>query len=244
MRDVEAGMLFDQGDGEAVGPFLGLQGGTVTNGDTVTFSPAYTFVPTVEFNSNSLTTETTLTGDVAISLVAENLTTTGFTAQILLKEQAGTPTVQVDTGAVVGATFDFEMEKTNTSPASSWDNRYTFQFDVTVENLSDTEPASCVVNCYIKKTGAGAWNLVASRRINGSVGSTSTVRLNQIVGGELTGVTDFSGVQFAVDLDSSVVPGSVVTAFDKVTYELATPPSDADAAPAGVSEIVWRSYLA
>lgn len=239
-----AGMTFDDGNGEALVPLIGLQTATARNGDSVTFSPAYAFVPKVEFDANSLTTETTLSGDVAISLVAENLTTTGFTAQILLKEQAGTPTEQVDTGAVVGATFDFEMEKTNTTPSAAWDNNYKFQFDVTVQNLSDTEPGSCVVNCYIKKTGGGGFNLVASRFVSGSIGSDTTVRLNQIATGEITGVTDFAGVQFAVDLDSSTVPGSVVTAFDSVTYELATPPSDADAAPAGVSKITWRAYLA
>ena len=231
----------DQGDGALRSIVLLGESGFAGDGDVITFDVAFPGVPKVVFRPGGITTDSGLTGDVSVNYVAENLTADGFTASFLLKELAGTPTLHTDTGAVSGATWDFEMEKQDTTPEPAWDNKYTYQFDATVQNYNDTEPASCTVAIYIKLTSGGAWLRVGQKMVFGDSGSSQTVKNNQTVTITQTGVTDFSGVQFAVHLESSEVPGSTVDGFDSVKYSTATAPSEADAVPIGASDIEWEA---
>ena len=242
-KDLKAGTLVNQGDGTGRPPLIGLESGSARDGDVITFANAYSSIPSVQWLPSGLTTaSSTLTGDVAVAYDAVDLTTTGFTASVLLKELAGTPASHTDTGAVVGATYDYELEKATTTPANAWDDRYTFTFNVTVQNTSTSEPGQCVVGIYVKTTSGGAWVKYGTKTIFGATGSITTTKTNQTLTVTVTGVTDFTGVQFAVNIESSSPAGSVLTGLVSVAYETATAPNSANAVPVGASPIPYRVF--
>lgn len=248
---IPIGIGFDQGDGVSRLPIIGLETGEARDGDAITYTTAYDGVPTIQWLPSGITTETTLSGDVSVSYNAVDATASGFTASILLKELASTITSRTDTGDVAGGTVDREMEKGTTTPAAAWDDKYKFQFDATVANEQITfspDPilylaGSCVVGIYIKTTSGGSFIKYGSIVVAGAAGSNATTTVNNIIKTiTVSGVTDFAGVQFGVNIESSSPSGSTVFNIDSVKYETATPPSEADASPTGASPTPFQVF--
>ena len=100
----------------------GVEPGTARDGDSVTFSPVWTVVPTVRFVPGGLSFNTSLSGDQTLDLVALNLSGSGFTAQLKIKELTGTITNHTDSTVStpsVPSGLDHSINKSQTSLLSS-----------------------------------------------------------------------------------------------------------------------------
>lgn len=247
-QNIAYGILYnDSGDTGRL-PLTGLDFDTASDGDAVTFPVAYNSIPNVQFQPGGITSDSGLTGDLAKAFDPVDVTVSGFTASLLLKELAGTPALHTDTGAVVGATYDYELEKVTTTPDNAWNNTYEAQVDVTVTNVDvgggEYTPGQCEIGFYIKTTSGGSWVKYGNKTVYGAPGlNATTTRLDQTISATVSGVTDFAGVQFAVNVESSSPAGSVLTALDSVSYSTATAPAEASATPTGASPIPYKVYV-
>jgi hypothetical protein len=164
-------VAIDDGAGNARTIIAGALAGTVTDGQVVTFVPAYGRVPSITFSPSALTYTNAAgfgsTNPQTLVCEARSLSTTGFTAYIKVRTAATTITARTDTtptDAGTGQTPRYLMQKA-ASAAEAWDDRYTFTITCVVKNsrvgepgAPDFEPGQMVVACYIATADSGSPN--------------------------------------------------------------------------------------
>jgi hypothetical protein len=259
-------VTIDDGNGNSKAIVAGVLTGTVTDGASITFSPAFLRVPTVQFNPTALTFNgayvnfgTSTATSHALVCEARSLTTSGFTAYLKVRQLAATITARTDTtptDAGSGVTPRYTIQKA-ASALEAWDDRYTFRFDVVVKNDVQFEPfwgsgvtyspGSVTVGVYIATADSGAtlytptWTLVGSITVGGLGGSSPTTsRSGQTVTVTRDGLTQRGGScpEFGIAITSELVSGGTVT-FTNVTYSTATAPTETSATAAGVSAVPY-----
>ena len=237
---VTTNLAIDDGGGTYRPAVKGFQTGTAFDGDTVTFDISYNTPPEVGFFMGGLTEDTTnLTGDVYQDFQAIDISTTGFDAELKLKETVGSTTLRTDSTTSTPSSpsgQDVSINKGQT--AEAYDNQYTFQFDVNVTNgsfiteTSSYEPGFVTVGLYTND-GVLGWVKAAERVVIGT-GATQTEVVSNV--SKTISVTGLGlNDDFAVSVESSTYGGSINN-FDQVTYYTATAPTSASAT-AGTSGV-------
>lgn len=254
-------VAIDDGNGNARNIVAGAFTGTATDGQSITFSPAFLKVPAVTFSPAALTfaTGAGFGSTVQQTLVCEarSLTASGFTAYLKVRTLATTITAITDTyagsgGADAGASNLPRYTIQKSSASEAWDDRYTFTFDVTVKNVLDFEPAASsylpgqvTVGVYIATADSGSpnftptWTKVASVNVNGSSGSATTSRTGRTVTVTRDGLTQRGGTcpEFGIGIESELVTGGTLT-FTSVGYSTATTaPTETSATATGVAPV-------
>ncbi len=263
-RLVSAGMLddnvnIDDGNGNSKQIVAGVLTGTVTDGASVTFSPTFARVPTVQFNPTALTYNSGYSASShALVCEARSLTTSGFTAYIKVRQLAATITNVTDTTPTDGgasAVPRYTIQKS--SALEAWDDRYTFTFDVTVKNNPSYEPGfgigtvyepgQVTVGVYIATADSGSpnftptWTLVGSLTVGGVGGTSATTsRTGRTITVVRDGLTQRGGTtpEFGIVIASEAVAGGTLT-FTNVTYATATAPTETSATAAGVAAVPY-----
>lgn len=229
-------VVVDQGNGTNRRANYGGDIFSIQDGDGYNFAQSWQELPIISFGSGGLSRSASLSGDTVKLFRADNLTSSGFDAYLKLTETVGSTTDVTESGAVNTGSLDWEINKANANQA--YNSQYTFQFDVTIANEFDTElgwlNGNAKVGIYTND-GSG-WVKRAERTITVSGASSSTTQVNnETLSITVTGLTNHGGREFGVELESSRYAGSSVSAFDNVKYQVATPPTEASATPAGVS---------
>jgi hypothetical protein len=233
----------------------------VTDGQVVTFVPAYGRVPSITFSPSALTYTNAAgfgsTNPQTLVCEARSLSTTGFTAYIKVRTAATTITARTDTtptDAGTGQTPRYLIQKA-ASAAEAWDDRYTFTITCVVKNsrvgepgAPDFEPGQVVVACYIATADSGSPNFtptwtkvgtISAGGIGGTSGTTTRAGLTLTVVRD--GLTQRGGTtaEFGVAIESELVAGGTLT-FTSVTYETATTgPTETSGTAAGVSPVPY-----
>lgn len=205
----------------------GVESGSARDGDTITFSPVWTATPTVRFVPGGLSFNISLSGDQHLDLVALNLSGSGFTAQLKIKELTGTITGRVDSTVStpsVPSGLDHSINKGQTDEAH--DDKYTFQYDV-VWVTPPGEPDTVQVGFYTND-GAG-WVQRATQNHTGHTGDSDL--LNKIK----TVTVDGLGLNDDFGLEREFGPHTIT--FDQVSYGTAAAPVTETATPVGASSI-------
>jgi hypothetical protein len=250
----------DDGNGNSKTIVAGVLTGTVTDGQSITFSPAFLRVPTVAFNPSGLTYNSAYSASShALVCEARNLTTSGFTAYVKVRQLAATITARTDTtptDAGSGQTPRYTIQKA-ASALEAWDDRYTFRFDVVVKNDIQFEPfwgsgvtyqpGQVVVGVYIATADSGSpnftptWTLCGSVTVGGLGGaSATTTRSGQSITVVRDGLTQRGGTtpEFGIAITRELVSGGSIT-FTNVTYSTATAPTETSATAAGVAPVPY-----
>lgn len=205
----------------------GVEPGFANDGDVVSFSPAWTSTPTVRFIPGGLSFNNSLTGDQTLDFSALNLSGSGFTANLKIKELTGTITNRTDnvvSTPSVPSGLDHSINKAQTLEAH--DNRYTFQYDVSFTSPVG-EPDSVDVGFYTND-GAG-WVQRATQSHVGDSGDPDLLNQIKVIVVSGLGLNDDFG------LTKELGPGNLT--FDQVTYGTATAPTTETATPAGANAI-------
>lgn len=216
----------------------GPETGSCRDGVDVTFSRSWTSIPIVRFTGGGVSFSSTLTGSQAVDFQALDVTGSGFTPSLKIKELVGTTTTRTDPTDSGGSVsdpssptgLDYSINKDQS--AEAWDDKYTFQYDVTVTNFaSGAEPGTVSVGIY---THDGSnWVQRATRNYVGNTGESSTTFTDQTV----TVTVDALGLDddFGINIES----GSGSITFDNVTYETATAPTTESATPSGAPDVEY-----
>lgn len=219
-----------QGDNLVYLPF-GIQMGDARDGDAVTFSPAFPsdVIPKVLFGAGGLTWDASLdiTFDVAVEVQALNLTNTGFTMSAKIFNTSATTTRTLNFSGGAGVTSD---TTTKTLAAEAYNDKYTFDFNVTVAGKSvegSALPSYASIGLYAKTSGGSytkyqTIDLVNSTGANQNYSKTSSITVDGL---GLNAV-------FKVQVDS----GDATLSCNDVTYKegaatVSATPSDAPAVP-------------
>jgi len=249
---LDPGMTMDDGSGTGRSIAKGVELGYASDGDSVDFSVAWSQLPEIVFLPGGITFSTSLGTDTSQYLIAEatSVSTTGFTARIVIRNPVGTPATHTDNdtdGPVyTGGSQDYERHKTQT--AQAWDDRYKFQFDVAVKNgdpiynpefnINEYQAGQVVVGIYVAKT-SGVWTKVGTKLVQGSSGtSLTTVRDNQTRTVTVDGLGKHVGREFGISIESDLY-GSSTLAFDSVYYETATAPTEESATGSGITSVPY-----
>ena len=242
------GMTADDGTGSAREIAKGVEIGYASDGDSITFSQPWDTIPSVVFMPGGITSDGTLGTDQHLVAEAIDVTTSGFTARIVLRDAATSTTTRTDSIDQVETVTDttWDMPKA-ASALAAWDDRYTFVFDVTVRNRflgtnyltgAFYEAGSVRVGIYVALT-SGVWTKVGEALIAGTWTAATTTSANVTKTVSVDGLTQHAGYEFRVQLESSQFTGSSIDAFDSVTYETASVPSEVSATPAGVPPVAY-----
>ena len=207
----------------------GIEPGTARDADVVTFTPVWTATPTVRFVPGGLSFNTSLTGDQTLDLVALNLSGSGFTAQLKIKELTGAITNHVDnvvSTPSVPSGLDHSINKTQTAEAH--DDKYTFQYDVSFSSPPG-EPAPVSIGFYTND-GAG-WVQRATQVHIGDSGDPDLLNETKTVTVDGLGLND----DFGLEDETGGSTGTLT--FDQVSYGTAAAPVTETATPTGASSI-------
>jgi hypothetical protein len=217
---------------------MGLEAQQGRDGDVVTFTDAWDDIPVVKFSAGGLSQANALANDQFQDIKAINVSTSGFEISAELKELAGSTVARTDTGAVSTGTQDWEIHKSQSSQA--FDDSYTFQYDVFINNQFNSEvgylPGQVQVGLYTND-GTG-WVKRATLTHNGGFGVANTTRANQTSTIVVDGLTNHGGREFGINIESDTAGGSTLN-FDNVTYTTATDPASATATPSGAPDIQY-----
>jgi hypothetical protein len=250
----------DDGNGNAKAIVAGVLTGTVADGASITFSPAFLRVPTVQFNPTALTYNSAYSASShALVCEARSLTVSGFTAYLKVRQLAATITARTDTTPTDGGALAvprYTIQKA-ASALEAWDGRYTFNFDVVVKNslyfnsvwgsAATYQPGSVTVGVYIATSDSGAalytptWTLAGSITVGGTGGtSPTTSRSGQTVTVTRDGLTQRGGScpEFGIAITSELVSGGTLT-FTNVNYSTAAALTETSATPAGFSTVPY-----
>lgn len=219
----------------------GMLTGFVSDGDVVVFPRAFTSTPIVFFGSGGISASSTLTAPYGQAFVAKSLTASGFTASLKLKELASSPVLVTDASAVVGATQDYEIQKTTATEA--YNDIYTFNFVVSVDNLAigggNFDPGWVDVGIYINK--GSSWEQKIVVRVWADVATTATELVTVSKPITVDGLTNTSTTPraFGVNKESALVGGSI-DSFTNVKYYTATgTPAEESATPSGATSVPY-----
>ncbi|KKK68299.1 hypothetical protein LCGC14_2945470, partial [marine sediment metagenome] len=195
--------------------------------DAITFSPAWSNVPTVRFMTGGVSFSDTLTGKQHQDFNALNLTGSGFTASLKVKELTGVITNHTDnvvSTPSVPSGLDHSINKSQTAEAH--DDKYTFQYDVNLFDPPGEPPEPITVGLYTND-GAG-W---AQRRTIFHSNDATNHRETVVVDG--LGLND----DFGLNKEDGIL-GSMN--FDQVDYGTAIAPVTETATPSGASSVQYK----
>jgi hypothetical protein len=242
------GLTMNQGDGTLRPVLNGLLLGYARDGDVVSFSPAYSIVPTVIWLPGAKVTATSIPANASATYEATGLTTTGFTAKLKLTGLSGTTTTITETfgsggtsnsvispsGGGANITADYVINKGN-SALEAWDDKYTYKYNVSITNTGPDpegvyEPGEITVAGYARI--ATGWVQVFTNTHSGGFSAASTTRtINTTF--TLDGVIQSpTAGQYEFAIDKIYNPNDVgggITAFTSVTYATASPPTQVPA---------------
>lgn len=231
-----AGQLADDvtaGDGATYRPVArGPERGSARDGDVVTFDPAWDSVPNVSFGAGGLAYDNTLSANQTTDYEALNLSGSGFTAYLKIKELTGSTTLRTDSTVSTPSSpsgLDHSINKGQSAEAH--DQKYKFQFDVTIDNINTGEPGLVRVGIYTND-GSG-WVQRTTKNYAGDIGELQTVRSNQTI------TVTVSGLGLNDDFGINIESGDGSLNFDNVTYETAAAPVTHSATPAGASAVQY-----
>lgn len=249
-------VTIDDGNGNSKAIVAGVLTGTVTDAQSVTFSPAFSRVPSVVFNPSALTYNSAYSAaSHALVCEARSLTTSGFTAYVKVRQLATTIAARTDTTPTDGGTSAvprYTIQK-SASALEAWDDRYTFNFDAVVKNIRSGEPGwfsfepgTLTVGVYIATADSGSpnftptWTLVGSLNVGGGSGTLNTTRSGLSVTVVRDGLTQRGGTcpEFGIAITTEIVSGGSVT-FTSVTYSTATAATETSATAAGVAPVLY-----
>ena len=215
----------------------GLLYSSARDGDSVTFPESWTEMPIIAPLAGGLSFASSgLTGDQSIDFTPLDTSTSGFTMRARIKETAGTITAITDTVVSTGSNpsgLDHSINKTESGEA--WDDKYTFDIDVTVQNDSGASgyiTGDMRVGFYTN-SGSG-WVLRATETFVGDSAGTITTYAarTKTVTVDGLGVND----DFGINIESQRFSGGALT-FNSVKYGLTTAPTSVSATPTGSSDI-------
>lgn len=243
-RGLPAKIKTDQGDGVQRASTYGVSDGTARDGDAIIFNTAWdaTSLPVIEFYNGGLTFDSTATimGDQVQQFNALNVSSTGFTAELLLSGTATTISSHTDTGAVETSTDVWEIHKSQIPEA--WNDQYTFQIDVRLRsNFDPIEkiriPTDTTFGFYTNDgTGYVQGGTLSLTSIGGTLFNDE---LDQIKLLTVDGLGQIAGYEFKVLIESGPL-NSHILAFDSVKYDTAiSAPSTIDATPIEVSPVPY-----
>lgn len=201
------------------------------DGDAITFDPVWTVTPEVNFLNGGVSFNASLSGDQVLALQALNLSGSGFTADLKIKELAGAITDRTDSTVStpsVPAGLDHSINKDQTDEA--WDDKYTFQYDVSFSSPPG-EPETVTVGFYTND--GGGWVQRATQAHVGDSGDPDLLNQTKTV------VVDGLGLDDDFGLERESAPGTGSITFDNVKYGTATEPTTETATPAGSSSIEY-----
>lgn len=197
------------------------------DGDAITFSPAWSNVPTVRFMTGGVSFSDALTGKQHLDHNALNLSGSGFTASLKVKELTGAITNRTDSTVStpsVPSGLDHSINKGQTLEAH--DDKYTFQYDVSLFDPPSEPPEPISVGLY---TNDGAGYVLRRTVFHSS--DVNDHREAIVVDG--LGLNDDFGLN-----KESGIGGSTV--FDQVEYGTATAPTTESATPTGSSSVQYK----
>jgi len=205
----------------------GVESGAAEDGDSISFSPVWSSTPEVKFIPGGLSFNTSLTGDQTLDFSALNLSGSGFTANLKIKELTGTITARTDSTVSdpsVPSGLDYSINKGQTDEAH--DDRYTFQYDVSFTSPVG-EPDTVTVGFYTND--GGGWVQRATQNHVGDSGDSDLLNRTKVVTVDGLGLNDDFGLH--VESDEGTVT------FDQVTYGTAVAPTTETATPAGANPV-------
>ena len=229
---------------------VGVETGVCRDGEAVTFAQEYGDVPTVIFGAGGVTSDSGLTGQVALRFEPQNISTTGFTPSLRLVELAGSPTTTTDNTDITALQQDREIQKSTATEA--FDDIYNFKFTVRVTNQSsadpgiDFNPGVVTVGIFAYDQSAATWTKYATRFVYGSTSSstTDTTATKAVTIDGLNSTSDRFGITIESDLyggSSFIDTNSGVggNQFLEVTYEADSAPASSTATPSGAPAVPY-----
>lgn len=200
--------------------------GSARDGDVISFAGTMPAVPQIVF----LPGGNTGTAGQNIQVIAEGLTTTGFTLRA--KSQSVTPGSTVTDGSPTAGSGGEPAEVINrTSGSAPFDGAFRFNISTTVGTIGSGEPGFVSVGLFVKQSGT--WNQIGTARR--SVSATFTISVSP-------GAVDFgAGNEFGLTVLSSEGTGSTAT-LNSVAYTPGTV-TETSLTPSGASNIPWVAYL-
>ena len=229
---------------------MGVETGVCRDGEAVTFAQEYGDVPTVIFGAGGVTSDSGLTGQVALRFEPQNISTTGFTPSLRLVELAGSPTTTTDNTDITALQQDREIQKSTATEA--FDDIYNFKFTVRVTNQSsadpgiDFNPGVVTVGIFAYDQSAATWTKYATRFVYGSTSSstTDTTATKAVTIDGLNSTSDRFGITIESDLyggSSFIDTNSGVggNQFLEVTYEADSAPASSTATPSGAPAVPY-----
>ena len=205
----------------------GVEPGTAMDADIVAFMPVWTATPTVRFVPGGLAFNTSLTGDQTLDFATLNLSGSGFTAKLKIKELVGVITNHIDNVVSIPSVptgLDNSINKTQTAEAH--DDKYTFQYDVAFVGPPG-EPDVIAVGFYTND-GAG-WVQRATANHFGDSSDPDLLNQTKTVTVDGLGLNDDFGLHREF--------GPHTLTFDQVSYGTAAAPVTESATPTGASSI-------
>lgn len=205
----------------------------VYDGDAIVFDEAWPAAPVIRFGGGGRTYNPTFNSSQQQVFRAINLTTTGFTASLKIREATGTITPVTDAGATTPGTGPtYQIEKSVS--AQDKDDSYTYRFSVSCTDFIDGEGISVpnsgwvTVGFYTRTTAGGAW----TKRGSVKYYNTGTYEVDIVVDG-LGSAAAFGITAEAVGTGI----GNGITSFVHVYYETQASISEDTATPSGVSAV-------
>jgi hypothetical protein len=222
--------------GRALDTFIDAEGhsfsrivdsGEARDGDAVTFSTSLGAIPKIVFlpGGNSGTAGQNL------SIQPVGLSISGFT----MKAKSQTVTVGstiTDGSSTSGSGGEPQRVINRTNGGHPYDNRFTFNYSVTVNDLAPGEPGYIRVGIFAKI--ATSWVQVGEATHNFTDSHALTAALTSV---------DFgAGNEFGISLLASEGSGTAISSFTSVVYTLGSL-TETSLTPSGASPIPWLALL-
>ncbi len=215
-------------DGQTGLPFAKIvYSGAARDGDVVSFPASLPAVPQVSFLPGGNTGQT----GQNIAIVADGLSTSGFTMRAK-SQGVSSPTTITDTGASPGGAGNPALVINRSTGDTPFDGRFTYNYSVDVAELAPGEPGFVSVGIFARRDGI--W-VEVGRVSHGATGDYSA--------SVAPGTVDFgAGAEFGISTMGGSA-GSVVSAFNSVSYQLAGSLVETSLTPAGASAIPFLVLL-
>lgn len=237
----------DQGNGTLRTVAHGVQSGTARDGDAFTFNPAWQSIPEIIFLSGGVSHD-----PVALAAAAEHaqdfqpidVSTSGFTASLKIKELSAAPTNETDgdgTGAEVawhsGNSPGPNWQGGKENATEAWNDTYTYTWDWTAFAASFMGyDITGAITVGLYTNDGGGWVLRATKALN-AVGSNITINgdSQSIIVDGLT--SNAGGEEYGMDVESTSGLGGTLNDVVSVTWANVAIPTGQTATPVGASNV-------
>lgn len=208
---------------------VGVASGVAFDGDVFVFSAPWTAPPVVQFGTGGRAYDGLLNDSQQHVYKALNVTTTGFTASLKIRETSASPTIVTDTVVTSpgGGAPAYVIEKT--AAGEDVDDTYVFTYEIAIVPGFPGDPFPyCKVGFWTRATLGGAWVKRAERH-HGM--SSSGVHEYEIAVDGLG-----ADAAFGMSLEDGGPGGGGLDAFTSVEYHVLAV-SEVSATPAGFSGV-------